>query len=51
MKAKIRALEGGSYLKGKLPTGCKLCRQGAQLFFLITGKCSIIAPYLKQSKD
>ena len=39
VKSKIRTLEGGSLLKGRLPTGCKLCRQGAQLFFLVTGKC------------
>jgi pyruvate formate-lyase activating enzyme-like uncharacterized protein len=37
---KIRALDGGSFVKGQLPPGCKICRKGAQLFFLITGKCS-----------
>ncbi|HUT81350.1 MAG TPA: radical SAM protein [Candidatus Bathyarchaeia archaeon] len=40
MKAKIRKLEGGSYLKGELPLGCKNCRKGAELFFLVSGKCS-----------
>ncbi|MHA1125948.1 MAG: radical SAM protein [Candidatus Heimdallarchaeota archaeon] len=50
MKTKIRTLEGGSYLKGKLPTGCKLCRQGAQLFFLVTGKCGENCYYCSLSK-
>lgn len=40
MTKKIRALAGGSYLKGQLPPGCKNCRKGAVLFFLITGRCS-----------
>ncbi len=40
MKVKIRKLEGGSYLKGELTPGCKNCRKGAELFFLVTGKCS-----------
>lgn len=51
VKAKIRALEGGSYLKGKLPTGCKLCRQGAQLFFLVTGKCCENCYYCSLTKS
>jgi len=40
MKRKIRSLEGGSLLKGALPEGCKICRRGAELFFLVTGRCS-----------
>ncbi|NHK31756.1 MAG: radical SAM protein [Asgard group archaeon] len=40
MAKKIRKLAGGSYIKGQLPPGCKNCRKGAQLFFLITGRCS-----------
>ncbi|MBN1329283.1 MAG: radical SAM protein [Candidatus Heimdallarchaeota archaeon] len=40
MKTKIRKLEGGSYLKGELSPGCKICRKGAELFFLVSGKCS-----------
>ncbi len=39
MKKKIRALKGGSYIKGQLPPGCKNCRKGAELFFFVTGKC------------
>ncbi|NHJ49458.1 MAG: radical SAM protein [Asgard group archaeon] len=40
MAKKIRKLEGGSQVKGQLPPGCINCRKGAELFFLITGKCS-----------
>ncbi|NHJ40896.1 MAG: radical SAM protein [Asgard group archaeon] len=40
MAKKIRSLAGGSYLIGQLPPGCKNCRKGAELFFLITGRCS-----------
>jgi pyruvate formate-lyase activating enzyme-like uncharacterized protein len=39
MEKKIRALKGGSYIKGQLPPGCKNCRKGAELFFFVTGKC------------
>ncbi|HUU76732.1 MAG TPA: radical SAM protein [candidate division Zixibacteria bacterium] len=51
MKEKIRSLTGGSYLKGKLPTGCKICRNGAQLFFLMTGKCCENCYYCSLTKD
>jgi hypothetical protein len=39
MRRKIRKLKGGSAIKGELPKGCKLCRKGAKLFFLMTGLC------------
>ena len=48
---KIRALKGGSYIKGTLPKGCTLCRRGAELFFLITGKCCENCYYCSLTKD
>ncbi|NHJ87628.1 MAG: radical SAM protein [Asgard group archaeon] len=51
MKKKIRALEGGSYIKGNLPEGCQICRKGAELFFLITGKCSEKCFYCSLSQN
>ncbi|MHA1155819.1 MAG: radical SAM protein [Candidatus Heimdallarchaeota archaeon] len=51
MKKKIRTLQGESYIKGTLPKGCKLCRRGAQLFFLISGKCSENCYYCSLTKD
>ena len=50
-KKKIRPLQGGSYIKGTLPNGCKLCRRGAQLFFLISGKCCENCYYCSLTKD
>lgn len=51
MKKKIRPLQGGSYIKGTLPKGCKLCRRGAKLFFLVSGKCSENCYYCSLTKD
>lgn len=51
MKDKIRSLTGGSYLRGTLPKGCKICRRGAQLFFLMTGKCCENCYYCSLTKD
>ncbi len=50
MKKKIRALKGGSYVKGQLPPGCINCRKGAELFFLATGKCHENCYYCSLSK-
>ncbi len=51
MKKKIRALKGGSYIKGELSPGCKNCRKGAELFFLVTGKCHESCYYCSLSRN
>lgn len=51
MKKKIRALQGGSFIKGDLPKGCVICRRGAELFFLVTGKCCENCYYCSLTKD
>ncbi|MGD0057316.1 MAG: radical SAM protein [Methanomassiliicoccales archaeon] len=35
----VRSIEAGSKYTGRLPTGCVLCRKGAKMVLLITGKC------------
>jgi pyruvate formate-lyase activating enzyme-like uncharacterized protein len=37
--AKIKRMEKGSAFTHSLPDGCKLCREGAKMVLLVTGKC------------
>lgn len=36
---KVRSMETGSAYTGRLPRGCVLCRKGAKMVLLVTGKC------------
>ncbi len=38
--ANIRRIEKRSAYTSRLPDGCKICREGAKLVLLVTGKCS-----------
>ena len=38
--AKIRKMEKGSAFTRDLPEGCRVCRKGAKLVLLVTGKCA-----------
>ncbi|MCJ7517453.1 MAG: radical SAM protein, partial [Methanomassiliicoccales archaeon] len=36
---KVRSMEARSAYTGRLPRGCVLCRKGAKMVLLVTGKC------------
>lgn len=36
---KVRSIESGSKYTGRLPKGCVLCRKGAKMVLLVTGRC------------
>jgi len=37
---KLRSMEAGSRYVGTLSKGCKICKEGAKLVLLVTGKCN-----------
>jgi len=37
---KVQSMEAGSAYTGRLPRGCVLCRQGAKMVLLVSGRCA-----------
>ncbi len=45
-----KSMEAGSRYTGKLPRGCALCRKGAKMVLLVTGKCGTACFYCPLSR-
>jgi pyruvate formate-lyase activating enzyme-like uncharacterized protein len=48
---KIKKMEKGSAFTRSLPDGCKLCREGAKLVLLVTGRCARRCSYCPLSAE
>ena len=49
--AAIKRIEKGSAYTSRLPQGCKVCREGAKLVLLVTGKCARRCCYCPLSSE
>ncbi|MHA1136845.1 MAG: radical SAM protein [Candidatus Thorarchaeota archaeon] len=51
MARKIKELQGGSFLVGNLPKGCKLCAKGSKMVLFVTGLCDSSCYYCPLSEE
>ncbi len=48
---KIKQLQGGSHLIGRLPRGCQLCAKGSKMVLFVTGLCDSSCYYCPLSQE
>ncbi|MEM0449258.1 MAG: radical SAM protein [Methanomassiliicoccales archaeon] len=51
VEVKVRSIEAGSAYTRSLPKGCQICRRGAKMVLLVTGKCETGCYYCPLSKE
>ena len=48
---RIRRISGESWIRGRLPVGCRLCRLGAKMVLFVSGLCPLRCWYCPVSRD
>ncbi len=48
---RIRRISGESWIRGRLPEGCRLCRLGAKMVLFVSGLCPLRCWYCPVSRD